>query len=289
MQRIRIMTDSACDLPNDVAKRLGIDVVPFPITVDGKGYLEGVDFTPHEFYHILESAKNIPTTSQISPITYAEHYYDAFQRGYTDIIMVGIASTASATYQRSWDALELFFEHCPQAKGKINIHILDSKTFSLGYGYPLMKAAEMAEKGSTVEEIISFIEYWLEHVDIYITAFSFEFIKKSGRIRCASAIVGEALGIRPIIQIRKGEMKIVGKTRGNTAVIQKMAQIAADKMAPDSPFLMLNGTQPGVREQMEKQVYSLTKKKPEFVSNVGCAVSINSGPKMIGIGFLTNL
>ena len=62
MQRIKIMTDSASDVPNDVARQLGIDIIPIPIAVDGKGYLEGVDFTPSEFYHILEGAKEIPTT-----------------------------------------------------------------------------------------------------------------------------------------------------------------------------------------------------------------------------------
>ena len=68
MQRIKLMTDSACDLPGSLARQLGIEVIPIPIAVDGKGYLEGVDFTPREFYTILQQAKQIPTTSQISPV-----------------------------------------------------------------------------------------------------------------------------------------------------------------------------------------------------------------------------
>lgn len=287
MQRIKIMTDSASDLPREVAEDLGIEVIPIPIAVDGRGYFEGVDFTPREFYGILEGAKEIPTTSQISPITYCERFYQAFQRGYTDIIMVGISSTASATYMRSLDGAQLLYDNCPEAKEKLKIHIIDSKTFSLGYGYPVMKAAEMAREGKEVEEIIAFINDWLKRIDLYITAFSFEFIKKSGRIGCAAAIVGEALGIRPIINIKNGEMKIIGKTRGNAAVVQKMAKLAADKMDKSSQFLMLNGTQEGMGEEMAKQVYALTKKEPDFVSDVGCAVSINTGPKMLGIGFLT--
>ena len=187
----------------------------------------------------MQSAKEIPTTSQISPVTYCEYYYRAYQEGYTDVILVGISSTASATYLRAKDGVELFFDNCPDAKGKINIHIVDSKTFSLGYGYPVMQAAKMSREGKTVEEILTFLQDWFERLDIYITAFSFEFIKKSGRISCAAGIVGEALGIRPIIQIRQGEMKIIAKTRGNNVVVQKMAQIVADKIGEDSPFLML--------------------------------------------------
>ena len=159
-----------------------------------------------------------------------DSYYRAYQEGYTDVILVGISSTASATYLRAKDGVELFFDNCPDAKGKINIHIVDSKTFSLGYGYPVMQAAKMSREGKTVEEILTFLQDWFERLDIYITAFSFEFIKKSGRISCAAGIVGEALGIRPIIQIRQGEMKIIAKTRGNNVVVQKMAQIVADKI-----------------------------------------------------------
>ena len=286
MQRIKIMTDSASDLPAQTAEQLGIEIIPIPIAVDGKGYLEGVDFTPRQFYSILESAKEIPTTSQISPITYCERYYEAYQRGYTDIILVGISSSASATYYRSLDAVDLLHENCPETKDKLNIHIVDSKTFSLGYGYPVMQAAKMAQQGKSVEEILHFIHDWLERLEIYFTAFSFEFIKKSGRIGCASAIVGEALGIRPLIQTKQGEMKIVAKPRGNHAVMQKMSQILAANIDPQSPYLMLTGTQAGAQEDLTDMIYAATKKKPEFISDVGCAVSINSGPKMIGIGFL---
>ena len=150
MQRIKLMTDSACDLPGSLARQLGIEVIPIPIAVDGKGYLEGVDFTPREFYTILQQAKQIPTTSQISPVTYCERYHAAYQQGYTDVILMGISSTASATYLRSKDAADLFFENCPQAKGNFRIHILDSKTFSLGYGYPLTQAARMVQEGKEV-------------------------------------------------------------------------------------------------------------------------------------------
>ena len=170
MQRIKLMTDSASDLPNELAQQLGIEIIPFPIAVDGKGYMEGVDFTPRQFYDIMQNAKEIPTTSQIPTVTYCEHYYSAFEKGYTDVILVGISSSASATFLRAQDAVEMFFENCPQAKGKFNIHILDSKTFSLGYGYPMMQAARLVREGKTVEQILAYLTGWLDRIDLYITA-----------------------------------------------------------------------------------------------------------------------
>lgn len=286
MQRIKLMTDSACDLPGSLARQLGIEVIPIPIAVDGKGYLEGVDFTPREFYTILQQAKQIPITSQISPVTYCERYHAAYQQGYTDVILMGISSTASATYLRSKDAADLFFENCPQAKESFRIHIIDSKTFSLGYGYPLTQAAQMIQDGKTAEEILAYLTDWVERIDLYITAFSFEFIKKSGRISCAASIVGEALGIRPVIRLYQGEITIFSKARGNNIVLQRIAQIAQDNIAKDSPLLMLDGTLPDMNEEMRDLLQKKLNRKPDMVQDVGCAVSINSGPKMLGIGFL---
>ena len=251
MQRIKLMTDSACDLPGSLARQLGIEVIPIPIAVDGKGYLEGVDFTPREFYTILQQAKQIPTTplrSRRSPT--ASGTTPLISRATPDVILMGISSTASATYLRSKDAADLFFENCPQAKESFRIHIIDSKTFSLGYGYPLTQAAQMIQDGKTAEEILAYLTDWVERIDLYITAFSFEFIKKSGRISCAASIVGEALGIRPVIRLYQGEITIFSKARGNNIVLQRIAQIAQDNIAKDSPLLMLDGTLPDMNEEM---------------------------------------
>ena len=199
---------------------------------------------------------------------------------------MGISSTASATYLRSKDAADLFFENCPQAKESFRIHIIDSKTFSLGYGYPLTQAAQMIQDGKTAEEILAYLTDWVERIDLYITAFSFEFIKKSGRISCAASIVGEALGIRPVIRLYQGEITIFSKARGNNIVLQRIAQIAQDNIAKDSPLLMLDGTLPDMNEEMRDLLQKKLNRKPDMVQDVGCAVSINSGPKMLGIGFL---
>lgn len=286
--RIKIITDSASDIPAGDATALGIDIIPIPITVDGKGYYESLDFTAREFYTILQNAKEIPSTSQIPPAIYCEHYHKALQEGYTDIILVSFSSTASSTYQRAVDARDLFMQNCPEAVDNINIHIMDSKMFSQAYGYAVMEASKMAAEGKTVQEIMEYLQYWFDHVEAYFTAFSFEYIKKSGRIGCASAIVGEALGIRPIIQIKKGEMKMVAKVRGNHAVMNKLCDILSKRIAPDSPFVMLNGTFPGAQEELTQLIQEATGKTPAGVFDVGASVSINSGPQMIGIGFLTN-
>ena len=115
-----------------IGQELGIDIIPIPIAVDGQGYLEGVDFTPREFYSIMQSAKEIPTTSQISPVTYCEYYYRAYQEGYTDVILVGISSTASATYLRAKDGVELFLITVRMQREKSTFILWIPKPFPLG-------------------------------------------------------------------------------------------------------------------------------------------------------------
>ena len=155
----------------------------------------------------------------------------------------------------------------------------------MGYGYPLTQAAQRIQDGKTAEEILAYLTDWVERIDLYITAFSFEFIKKSGRISCAASIVGEALGIRPVIRLYQGEITIFSKARGNNIVLQRFAQIAQDNIAKDSPLLMLDGTLPDMNEEMRALLQKKLNRKPDMVQDVGCAVSINSGPKMLGIGF----
>lgn len=288
MQRIKLMTDSASDLPKEIAQQLGVDVIPIPIAIDGKGYLDGEDFSPREFYSLLADAKEIPTTSQISPLTYCEHYYEAYKEGYTDVIMVSISSHASSTYLRSNDGAQIFFENCPEAKDKFHIHTIDSLSYSLGYGCAVMKGAVMAQNGSSVEEILDMMHDWIERVVIYFTAFSFEYIKKSGRISCASAIVGEALGIRPLIRIKNGSMEIIAKPRGKQNVLHKMAEHIRDEIAPDSPLVVLNGTEPDAADEISKFAMELADKSISYMGDAGSCISINSGPRMLGIGFLTN-
>lgn len=285
--RIKIITDSASDIPNGRAVELNIDIIPIPITIDGRGYLEGVDFSPREFYSIMESAKSIPTTSQIAPTTYCDQYHKSFQEGFTDIILISFTSTASGTYQRAVSAREVFYQNCPEAIGKMNITIMDSKMFSLAYGYPVMEAARMVQDGETsVKVITDYLQYWFDHVEAYFTAFSFDYIKKSGRISCAASVVGEALGIRPIIQIKKGVMKIAFKPRGNHAVLKKFVDILQERIDPKSPYVMLTGSFPGVDEELCTLIEKATNKKPAGKYDVGASVAINSGPQMLGIGFL---
>ncbi len=170
----------------------------FPaIIVGDQCYTERKDFTNEEFYRILESSPKLPSTSQYTAMQFLEVYEEIWQEGYTDLIYTSINSKGSSTYSNSLMARDEFFELHPEARGSFEIFIIDSKSYSVGYGYPVVEAAKKAEKGASPAEIVAYLEDWFASCRIYFAPYTLEFVKRSGRVSCAAAFVGELMWLTP--------------------------------------------------------------------------------------------
>lgn len=283
-QKILLLTDSASDITDADLQESGIIMLPIPITIDGNGYFERVDFTTAEFYDRLAAAKELPSTSHILPMTYQQAYEDAFQNGYTDIINVTITSIGSSMFQAAVLAKKNFFEENPQAQGKLNIVVLDSGSYSFGYGYPLVEASKMIKSGKTAAEIVEYLEDYFSTSEIYFAAYSLEYAKKSGRIPAAAAFVGDMLGLRPIISIIDGKTTVVEKVRGDknvvTHIVERAFERCADKKAPIS---IIYGSVEQYGEEMRKTASKKFGHSPKMTFRAGASITINSGPKVVGI------
>ena len=139
MAKIKIVTDSTSDLPKNIINELNIEVLPLVLFADGVEYRDGLDITPEEFYKIMESSESIPTSSCVPPVLYTEVYEKAYNEGYTDLILTSINSKGSSTYQGAVMARDMFYEDNPEAEGKFNIYNIDSKTYSMAYGWGVAK------------------------------------------------------------------------------------------------------------------------------------------------------
>ena len=216
MRRIKILTDSACDISAEHEETLDIRVLGFPIIVDGKDYIERETLSNEEFYEMLATSKELPVTSQISSFRFVEAYKEIFESGYAEVICVTISSTGSNTYNSALLAKDNFYDENPQAIDKFKIHVVDSLTYTAGYGYAVIEAAKKAKKGCSSDEIIAFLKDWFSCVEIYFSPYSLEQVKRSGRVSCAAAFMGELLGLRPLIQMVDGTSNTLEKIRGNT-------------------------------------------------------------------------
>ena len=158
MARIKFSTDSAADLPAQLRDEYSIQVLPFPIAMGDEEYEDGVDFTPDEFFDMLLSAPQIPTHAQLNAYIFTECFESAWSEGYTDLIHVSINSKGSATFGNALQARDDFYKHHPEAKESFHIHLLDSKTYTMAYGWPVVQGVKMAANGAEADEIVAYIQ-----------------------------------------------------------------------------------------------------------------------------------
>lgn len=285
-EKIFFITDSACDIPaKDEQELENLSILPIPVTADGKGYYERESFTPEQFYDLIESCENIPSTSHIPSITFQEKYEEALQKGYTHIVVVTIYSGASAMYQSALMAKEAFLEEHPDS---MQIEVIDSNCYAMGYGYPLIQACHKALEDESFEAIVAYIRDYLARVKIYFSPFTLKYVKKSGRVSCTAAFVGELIGLRPMISA-VGTTSVVDKVRGNAAILSTMVKYFKEQRSrteEKAPYMILVARDTQMSDELARACEEIAGYPPVGVFRIGAAITINTGPEIIGMTFL---
>ena len=285
MQKIKFIADTASDIPDDLLAKYNIDMPSVPITIEGKEYWERRSFSIHEFYRILEGTKEIPKTSRVPADDFLSCYKKAYEQGYTDVICVTINAGGSGTNMSAHMAKELFYKKAPEAADKINIHIVDSKTYTMVYGYPVVESAKMAQDGKSAGEILDYLKDFFDTCEVYLACYTLEYARKSGRISSVAAFAGGALGLKPVVAMIDGGTKVVAKVRGEKRLLPQLVKIYEEKRDDKDGFLMIAcgevaeyglELQQMLQEKLEREV-------PIF--NIGASIAINSGPKIAAIAF----
>ncbi len=283
MQKIKILTDSTCDITKEDEKRLGIKVMCFPVTVDGESYRERLDFTNEQFYKMMDNAKEMPKTSQLTSFEILEVYKSLYEEGWTDVIYVTISSTGSATYKNAIHAAEEFRKEVSEPKGKeMRIHVVDSKNYTAVYGYPVMQAALKAQKGESPDEILDYLHSWFECAEVHFVPMTLKYVKKSGRVTAAAAFAGELLGLKPLIKIAQGESTVMEKIRGEKNIIPKLLAAAEKAMTPQTPYVIVKGSDSTLPDILAEEMTNKFGYPPEYICQIGAAVSCNAGHNVVG-------
>lgn len=283
MYKIKISTDSTADIPKNLCEKWNISVLPLTILAEGREYRDGVDMTPQAFYEILDTAKTLPASSQVASQLYTELFEEVWKEGYTDLIHVTINSKGSGTYQAGVLSRDLFFEDHPEAREQLRIHLMDSQTYSMAYGIPVVEGAEMIQDGATVEQVMDHIRQWLEHARPLFVPLNLKCVKKSGRISPAAAFVGDAMGLKPLITFEDGEAKILSKVRGENRAIAALVDTCVKERLPGSNYALVYGSNLDALAQLRDACAQVMDQPPLVEYPVGCVIGINTGPQMIGI------
>lgn len=284
MSKIKLMTDSASDIPKELEAKYDIRILCFPITLGEKSFYDR-DYDYVEYYDMLINSKDFPTHAQITAFEFEEIYKEYYEQGYTDLIYVAIASLGSNTYNNAVMAVDTFFENTPEAKGKYNIHVIDSGNYTGVYGYPLIQSAIKISKGASAEEVIAYMKDWLSCAEVHFGCYTLEFVKRSGRVSTAAAFVGEMLGLRPVIKIKGGVSTTDAKVRGDKAIIPKIVEITADRIIPQTPYCLVYAYDESQEKELAKELTKKLGYPPEMSFRIGGVIAANAGPKLVGAFF----
>jgi DegV family protein with EDD domain len=272
---VKIVTDSTADLPQDMAKELGITVVPLNVHFGTEVYRDGVEILPDEFYKRLVSSPRLPTTSQPTVGDFLQSYQELSQTT-NEIVSVHISSKLSGTLNSANQAREQF-------QGDCRIEIVDSQQGSLGLGMVALSANQAAQRGASMDDVVKEARQAIPRVQFFGLLDTLEYLVKGGRIGKAQAFVGSLLHIKPILTCRDGEVHPLERARTRAKGIDRLCELVQEHM-PLEELGVVYSTTPDEAHALAQRLKPFLPNGEVFISQLGPVVGTYLGPGILGIG-----
>jgi DegV family protein with EDD domain len=272
---IRVVTDSACDLPAPLVQALGIEVVPLTIRFGTEEFVDQLELSAAEFWDRVERSDKLPETAAPSPGAFEARFRRLMDRGATGIVCINLSSHLSATMQAAQVA-------AAAVAGDIAVQVIDSQSASMGLGNLCLTAARRAADGDTLESIVHEVVDRRDRTKLFATLDTLEFLKRGGRVGNARALLGTVLSIKPVVELRGGIVEEAGKVRTRSKALKLLATKASEGKIEH--LAVLHGNAPDVDEL-------LTMLEPVFPRDdiitgvVGPVIGTHAGPRVIGVTF----
>lgn len=261
-------------------------MIPFPIILRNKSYTSRVDFNNEQFFELMSQYDEIPKTSQITPYQFQEIYLREAQEGVIDLILVLINSQGSSTYNNSIQAIDLFYEEYPSYKETFHVYSFDGMGYNAIYGALVVYAAQMLEKGSSLDEILQYLTDILPRRQIYFGIYDLTYVAKSGCIPTAAAFVGTKLQLKPIMKIFNRSITTAAKCRGESKLIDRIVKMTINDIEPNTPYEVVYGNDLHSMEELQNAMIQQLGYEPASIYQIGAAVAANAGPKVVGVSFI---
>lgn len=275
MQKIALITDSACDLSIETLAQKNIKLLPLRITYSNAEYRDKVDISANEIYTNLE--KEIPKTSLPSREDIERTLNSLEEDGYTHVIAITISSGLSGTF----NALRLCLEDHP----KLTSFVFDTKILAMPQGITVLEVCKLINEGKSFEEIVIDIPNIQKNIDGYFTLDSLEYLKKGGRIGKVAGTIGDLLNLKPIISMNDdGIYYTVSKTRGRKQSITKLANILKEQLSigPCKAWVLYAGVLDEAKSFLES-LKGLENLVALDISQISPALGVHAGPSLIGL------
>ena len=277
---IKLIIDSASDIPVSYAKEHGMTYLPLPVTIGEKQYLSGMDITPQAFYEILIESDCLPVTSQVSPFAFEQAFRTAIEQGDTPVAIT-LSSKLSGTYQSACIAAANFGGQA---------FVVDSMNVSLGQAILVYYAERLIAQGVSAPALVSDLDRAKQKIKVIALLDTLEYLKKGGRISAATAVVGGILSIKPVVSVVNGEVQLIGKARGSKQGNNLLNEMVANSRGVDFSMpltLAFSGLSDALLQKYIADSHQLWEGR---VSNlpvlaIGATIGTHAGPGAIGVAF----
>jgi DegV family protein with EDD domain len=278
-QQVKIVTDSAADIPANLAAELDITVVPLLVHMGGKSYLDGVDISGEAFYRELEATRSVTTTSLPSLESFEREYRRLTSEGY-EVVSIHLSSKLSGTFNASLIACT--GDGIPAEA----ISVVDTRTLSMGQGWVAIRAAQAAREGRTREEVEALAEEMVGRTRVYGALDTLEYVIRSGRIGRLPGTVGNLLSVKPIITIHpNGEAGILERVRTRKKALERIVEIVQE-LGPLDGLAVMHGADEEGAAQLLAMLEPLGLPSP-LVGHIGAVLGTHIGPGAVGVCCLT--
>jgi DegV family protein with EDD domain len=278
MARVRVVTDSACDLPPALAAEHGVVVVPLSIRFGSEEFTDGSAIPPEEFWARCAASPVLPETSAPSPGAFQAAFLAAADDGYDGVVCINLSSGVSATHQAARTAAETVADRIP-------VRTVDSKSMTMGEGLMVLDAAELAATGATLDEVADRVESVRDRTTVLGIVDTLEHLEKGGRIGGARALLGSLLSIKPVVTVRDGVVAEESKQRTRSRSLRYLADKARNA-GELSRIAVANGSATDIDEFMA-MVGEVKSEHPLVLVDLGPVVGTHTGPGTIGLCFIT--
>jgi DegV family protein with EDD domain len=274
---VRVVTDSACDMPEELVAELGIEVVPLTIRFGSEELVDREELTNRAFWDRLATAPTLPETAAPSAGAFAARFRALADAGADGIVCVNLSSRLSATMQAAQVAAQSVRDRCP-------VEVIDSLTCSMGLGNLCIAAARRANEGAPLEEVVTEVTDRRDRTRLYGTLDTLEFLKKGGRIGNARALLGSILAVKPVVEIRDGVVEESGKVRTRSKALRLLADKVHDQAVEE--VAVLQGDAPDIDEFLDL-IDDVAPRDKIVVGAVGPVIGTHAGPGVLGVTFQT--
>ncbi|MCM2533717.1 DegV family protein [Neobacillus pocheonensis] len=283
--QVKILADSACDLPLSFYIENNVTLLPLKVHVNGQEYEDVKNIDSKTVYDAIRSG-NVPKTSQASPLLFEETFTKMAENN-EDGIYIAFSSELSGTYQTAVMILDQVKEKYPS----FNLTIVDTKCASLGQGLIVKEAAKLAANNVSKEEILNDVHFRVRHMEHLFTVEDLDYLAKGGRVSKASAFLGGLLNIKPILNVEDGKLVPIEKIRGKKKVLRRLIEIMKERGSFLSDQII--GISHADNEETALEVKAMIEEefhpKEVYISSIGSAIGAHTGAGTISIFFLTQL